>query len=1615
MARKKFSKEEKKQMRKEQRQKDALHSYRCRGFKNFLFWLTGVLSSVVLIISALFIGVAVVPVRVYLGDNADGIVSYDVSSKSLINAFLKANTYDMSDFPVVADALDDLIKGANLDEYVEIDVEKIKTLKFDETFSTELQSCIKVVATMDSVGGMDAIGDIGNLEILNEWEEVQIENLPTTDVDGNIAKDEESGELTSNPKLYYYYHVETEGASSMATRFAEGKGEWRRAFDDNGNRVPESVGQQLYYANISQVPILDIVDLIDETIGRLKLTDLLEGLGGAKLEDISLIGNILGDKTISQIGDITAENISLTAILPYEESKDIYKILLQVCGAEIDDWNDEEEVKAAAECLNITSFNGGLHFENVALATFLPYEDTENGVDNSELYRILLKICGAEIKDWNDAEEVKAAAEKLNINSFGDLNLENFSLTTFLPYEENATTYEMLLKITGAQINDWNDAEEVKAAAEKLNINSFSNLNLENFSLATFLPYEKNAEIYAMLLKITGAEIKDWNDAEEVKAAAEKLNINSFSNLNLENLSLTTFLPYEENATTYEMLLKITGAQINDWNDVDEVKSAAEKLNINSFNSLNLENLSLTTFLPYEENATTYEMLLKITGAQINDWNDVAEVKAAAEKLNINSFNSLNLENLSLTTFLPYEENVATYEMLLKITGAQINDWNDAEEVKAAAEKLNISSFSSLNFESLSLTTFLPYEENADTYKTLLQILGVEIEDWNDEDKVKAEAEKLNVNSFTSLNFEKVSVGMFIDDADTLKILLDAVNGGIKKYNQNLKPGETAKELLEDTSDLTVGHLTMISLESMNLASLLPYEGNEQLYKMLLQASNADVQDWDDAEEVKQVAEGLDVNSLGALDFNKVSIAMFIEEDATLNLILDAVNGEIRDYNSKLKPGQTPKQEIASASKLTIEHLSSLNVVYVKLDTVLPVDAKDEHNNLVNQTLYSILSEMLNKDAKSITVNDLSNIKFENITLNAVLPVDAEDGNGNLINKALYDVLVDALGGTKTADSIMISDLSNFKFDKIRLSTVMPKTAENSALYSVLLDVLNGNKLPTDKDYVSEDKITISHLSTFNFDNVKLNSILPVDAVDKDGNKVNEGLYEILLDVINGETGTKTAEQIAVSDLTGFNINNVKLSTVMPMTDDNQALYKVLLDVINGNKLSTDANYVDEGDITISHLSSFKFDGVKLNSVLPIDAIDKDGNKINQNLYNILVDALGGTKTAQNIMISDLSSFNYSNIKLSTVMPKTSQNQALYRVLLDVINGDKLSTDANYVAEDKITLNHLSAFNFDGVKLNTVLPVDAVDKDGNKVNEGLYKILLDVVNAGKSELNKKTAQEITIADLSNFEMNNINLSTVLPYEENGQPINTALYSILLDVVNGDSGVKTAKDLKLSDLTGFSYDNLHLITILDPVKNASLYNVLCDVVKVDKEELKISHLSAFEVSKIHLKTVLGDKATGNVILDKLIEKDVEISSLATAINGLSLYEIYGQNCFVKVENGETGVARYKKKGNSYILDDDGEYKISNSAGIWLFLCFDFVDEAIDKINLSTMGCRVKYTIGEATFNSLTEQGSGNNLSKQLTTATIRQLVDAGVLESANPMLYTFTLQDAVKVR
>ena len=1004
MAKQKLSKEEKKKLRKEQKQKDALRSYRFRGLKNFLFWLSGMLTCLILIVSALFVGLKVIPIGTYLGSSANGYVSEDVSSKSIIDAFLKANTYDMSDFPVVADALDELIKGANLDEFVEIDVERIKTLKFDGDFATNLQSCVKVVATLDSVGGADLLGDIGKLDVFSTWAEVDADNMPIDeDNDGVIDKDG-GGEFSSNPKLYYY--LKTSEPALLAAKMSS-EGEYVRAFDDNGRYVDGYEGEKLYLANLSKVPILDIVDLIDESFGRLKLTNLLETFGGSEL-DASIIGNILGDKTISQMGNITGDSILIKDFLgePTSENQQMYDILCAIVKT------DGEE-KPLPEELSLGHLQGGIDFEGIKIEIF--------GLDSS-----------------------------------------------------------------------------------------------------------------------------------------------------------------------------------------------------------------------------------------------------------------------------------------------------------------------------------------------------------------------------------------------TTKILFDAVNGKLEA---------TGGTRLTELSELTVSHLTTLDPNYIKLFSVLPYKDaekgidNSNMYRIILQACGHSLVRLEDA-EVEELASKLAINSFNDVDFNNVSIETFGLDEATLTLLLDAVNGKISEEN-ELLPDNQKKDLLTITEQLTVGHLISLDTNYITLCSILPY--KDAETGVDNSQLYKIILQACGHKIEGLDDSEI-------------------------------EELASGLG--------------------------------------------------------------INAFSKFNEQNITLNTILPVDATDDDGNYVNKSLYDILLDMVNSgkaDADKKDAIEITLSDLSSFKTDSIRLSTILPLTQEvdgktieaNKDLYNILSDIVNAPGATT---IIAKEDITIEHLSN---------------------------------------------------NFVYSNIRLNTVL-KIENNGALYDILNDIINEGKTSGDG-YVSKTDFTIASLSGFDYSKIRLNTVMP-------NTTTNEGLYKILLDVVNSGEISVRE---DQLTVGHLSNFNYNKMHLSTILDTEKNQD-----LYKVLLDVINGQNGTLTEDDITLT------------------------------------------HLSQFNVADLHLKTVMTN--CDNNILQKLIDQNATIGGLATAIDKLSLYDIYGQNCFKKDSASDKTKYSYDASTKTYTLDANGEYVISDKSGIWLFLCFD--SEGISQTNENNAkGCAKKYIVSDATLKTLSDPDSGADISSKITNATIRQLIDAGILKQAVQSIYANTLQ------
>ena len=118
----------------------------------------------------------------------------------------------------------------------------------------------------------------------------------------------------------------------------------------------------------------------------------------------------------------------------------------------------------------------------------------------------------------------------------------------------------------------------------------------------------------------------------------------------------------------------------------------------------------------------------------------------------------------------------------------------------------------------------------------------------------------------------------------------------------------------------------------------------------------------------------------------------------------------------------------------------------------------------------------------------------------------------------------------------------------------------------------------------------------------------------------------------------------------------------------------------------------------MNSLSAFSIDNIKLTTVLP-------KTSSNAKLYTILVEATGVAEA--NLKVSDLSSFSVDNVKLTTVLPQQPSNAKLYNILVDAIPGASTAND--------IILSDLNAFSLSNIKLSTVLDTPT----GNKVIDKL--------------------------------------------------------------------------------------------------------------------------------------------------------------------------------------------------------------------------------------------------------------------------------------------------------
>ncbi len=350
----KSDKQRKKEYRKERKNKRNGRVARFRRLKNFIFFITGFISAFVLLFGGIAMVVKFIPLNTFVPDEV--VKSDTLGSKSVYDAVLYITDYGVEDVPFLYDLLGGALSSTGI---VNLNEEKFKELKFNETFGSGVLECLRI--------SKDLFGDLGNLELFSTVpvpERDDPENPATTDY---------------NPKLFYVIESGSiEGGDAV----------YKRAYNDDGTRVEGTELKPLYYPAINELNLLDLLNVFGERFQLLKVKDIVRVLGGAP-EDGDL-AEIIGDKRIKDMNDFSLEEIKLSKIieLPTEENgyanKRLYDLLLDATSFDpaTGTYND---TKIYSDMIIGDLTGGNFNIENVRLNKVIQSDPASPNVILDEL------------------------------------------------------------------------------------------------------------------------------------------------------------------------------------------------------------------------------------------------------------------------------------------------------------------------------------------------------------------------------------------------------------------------------------------------------------------------------------------------------------------------------------------------------------------------------------------------------------------------------------------------------------------------------------------------------------------------------------------------------------------------------------------------------------------------------------------------------------------------------------------------------------------------------------------------------------------------------------------------------------------------------------------------------------------------------------------------------------------------------------------------------------------------------------------------------------------------------------------------------------------------------
>lgn len=620
--------------REERRKRKALRSYRWRPFKNFLWWLTGIISGIVILVGTIVAAFTLVPIDTYLSGDNEGIVSDEIAGSTILDLIMNIDKYKTSDIPLIKQLLYENVTEGEAGEYIEIDYDKLDNLSFT-ALETGLMDCIRIVATLDNLGVSDMLGDLATLKTLTQFIEVE----ETVDTQAS----------NFNPKIYYYdkNEVVAEGGASPMSGIYQGQKCLFRAFDDVGNRIAP-INATLYYGALTKMPLLDAFESLGETFGRIEINELIEmseGESSNEENDDNFINKIFDGKKISELDTISTEDIKLVDVLSGIEEDDIYKILSSATGKV---WNE----------ITIYDLENGLNIDDVTLETFLGEENQ----DNEELYEILRATSG------------KAEGEDLLVSDLkGDINFDDVKLDTILKREND--NHEPI----NVKMWDILDMSVTDLDGDGIEVSELDNFQYDNILLNKVMPYDSddtdgksNDTLYSVLLDVTGK-------------THEHITLGDLDNFDTANIKINTVVPKtENNKELYDILIDLT----------DE--SDYTKITLGSLDDFAINDLHLQTVLGESMDQTLKNLLCEAVGKTNDQFGDILVGDISGEDFDIGQVklstvmtkNNGSYGNAILDSLLKDTVNPVTISNVgSRITGLRLYDVYGTECFKLAGEQ----------------------------------------------------------------------------------------------------------------------------------------------------------------------------------------------------------------------------------------------------------------------------------------------------------------------------------------------------------------------------------------------------------------------------------------------------------------------------------------------------------------------------------------------------------------------------------------------------------------------------------------------------------------------------------------------------------------------------------------------------------------------------------------------------------------------------------------------------------------------------------------------------------------------------------------------------------------